>query len=143
MADIVQTAANVALGGSSTPQEVVQFGEAVTQGQPLYQSTVDGKYYRCDANDGLVKAACKAIALTPGATDGYGLVAKPATNPGRSLVNLGATLAVGEVYAISATVGRIAPIADIVSTQFVTVIGIAISASLLDFQVAIGTTAKA
>ena len=142
MADISQTAANVAMGGASTPQEVVQFGEAVTQGQPLYQST-DGKFYRCDANDGLVKAACKAIALTPGATNGYGLVAKPATTPGRSLVNLGATLAVGEVYAVSATVGRICPVADLASTQFVTVIGVAISTSLLDFQVAIGTVAKA
>src|SRR5690606_160513 len=64
MANISQTAANVAVGASTTPTRLVQFGEAVTQGQPLYQHT-DGKYYQCDANDGVAKALAAVIALTP------------------------------------------------------------------------------
>jgi len=67
----------------------------------------------------------------------------PSETPGRSLVNLGATLAVGTVYAVSATKGAIAPIADISSTQFVTVLGIATTTALLDFQPSISNTAKA
>jgi len=142
MADLSQTAANVAVGASTTPTRTVQAGESVTQGMPLYTST-DGKVYQCDANDTVAKAACEYIALTPAATDGYCLVALPSNVPERSLVNLGATLAVGTAYAVSATKGAIAPIGDITSTQFVTVIGIDYSSSLLDFQLAIGKTAKA
>jgi hypothetical protein len=142
MANITQTAANVAVGASTLKTEIVQYGEAVTQGQPLYRHT-DSKYYRCDANDGIAKANCSRIALTAGATNGFGLVAIPSNTPGKALVNLGATLVVGEMYAVSATVGAIAPIADITSTQFPTTLGFAVSASLLDFQVTVSTVAKA
>lgn len=143
MADISQTAANVASGSGNLKTELVQYGESVTQGMPLYQDSTNSKYYQCDANDGIAKAACKRIALTPGAADAYGVVAVPSTTPDKSLVNLGATLAIGTMYAVSATKGAIAPIADITSTQFVTTIGFAVSASLLDFQVTICTVAKA
>ncbi len=142
MANISQTAANVAVGASTTPTRLVQFGEAVTQGQPLYQHT-DGKYYQCDANDGVAKALAAVIALTPGAIDGYGIVALPSSTPGRSLVNLGATLAVGTAYAVSATKGAIAPLSDIGSGEFVTVLGVATTTALLDFQPSISNTAKA
>lgn len=142
MTNISQTAANVALGASTTPTKIVQVGEAVTQGMPLYFAT-DGKWYQCDANDGVAKAVVGAIALSPAAIDGYALVALPATSPGRSLVNLGATLAKGEVYAISATKGAIAPIGDLSSTQFISVLGIATTTALLDFQVSISNTDKA
>lgn len=143
MADLSQTAANVAIGASTTKTRVVQFGESATQGQPLYVSTTDSKYYRCDANDTAAKAVAAAIALTPATTNGYGLVALPATEAGQSLVNLGATLTVGTVYGVSASVGAICPIADITSTQYVTVIGVATTAALLDFQVVVSNTAKA
>ena len=142
MTNISQTAANVALGASTTPSKIVQVGEAVTQGMPIYVST-DGKWYQCDANDGVEKALAGAIAISPAATDGYVVAALPSKTPGQSLVNLGATLAVGEVYEVSATKGAIAPVADISSTQFVSILGIAKTTSLLDFQVANANTAKA
>lgn len=143
MADLTQTAANVALGASTTPTRVVQFGVAVTQGNALYLSATDGKYYKADANDGEAKARVAAIALTPGAQDAYGLVALPGSTPGQSLINLGATLAKGEVYAVSAAAGAIAPIGDITSGQYVTVIGIATTTALIDFQPSISNETKA
>lgn len=143
MADISQTAANVAIGGANTPTRLVQFGEAVTQGQPVYQSTADSKYYQCDANDGVAKAVAAGIAITPAALDGYGVIAVPASTPGKSLVNLGATLAVGTVYAVSATKGGIAPIADLSSGQFITVLGVATTTALIDLQIVVSNTAKA
>jgi NADPH-dependent curcumin reductase CurA len=130
MADLTQTAANVALGASTTPTRVVQFGVAVTQGNALYLSATDGKYYKADA-------------LTPGAQDAYGIVALPGSTPGQSLINLGATLAKGEVYAVSATAGAIAPIGDITSGQYVTVIGIATTTALLNFQPSISNATEA
>ncbi len=142
MANISQTAANVAVGASTTPTRVVQYGEAVTQGMPLYFAS-DGKWYQADANDTAAKAAVGAIAVSPGAINGYGIVALPSSTPGRSLVNLGATLAVGTAYAVSATKGAIAPLSDIGSGEFVTVLGVATTTALLDFQPSISNTAKA
>lgn len=142
MANLTQTAANVALGSADTPTRRVQYGEAVTQGMPLYKHT-DNKYYQCDANDGLPKSQCVAIALTPGGIDAWGFVVVPSSTPGRSLVNLGATLAVGVHYAVSATKGAVAEIGDITSTQFPCVIGVAVSTSLLDFQTSLSSVAKA
>lgn len=142
MADLSQTAASVAIGSANCVSLRVQFGEAVTQGMPVYLST-DAKYYKCDANDTLAKAACAGIVLTPASTDGYGFIVRPGTVAGDALVNLGATLAVGTAYAVSATLGAICPIADISSTQFPTIIGFAVSTSLLDFQVTKCSVAKA
>ena len=120
----------------------MQYGEAITQGQPVYNA-VDGKWYRCDANDGAIKARCGGIALTPGGVDAFGLIALPGSTPGESLVNLGATLAVGITYSVGATVGQINPNGDLTTNDYVTNIGIAVSASLLDFQVTISNTQKA
>ena len=142
MADISITAANVAIGASTLKTRVVQVGEAVTQGQVLYQSTSDSKYYKCDA-DAVASAVAACIALTAASTNGYSLVALPATEPGKALVNLGATLAVGTVYAVSVTAGGIAPIADLATGDFITTIGIATTTALLDFQIAVSNTAKA
>lgn len=142
MANISQTAANVAVGASTTPTRIVQYGESVTQGMPLYLHT-DGKYYQADANDTAAKAAVKAIALTPGASDAYGLVALPSSVAGTSTVNLGATLTIGETYAVSATKGAIAPLSDIGSGEYPAIIGQATTTALLDFQVAFAATAKA
>lgn len=142
MADLTQTAANVAIGSVNCVSLRVQFGEAVTQGMPVYLHT-DAKYYKCDANDTLAKAACAGIVLTPASTNGYGFIVKPGTVSGDALVNLGATLAVGTQYAVSATLGAIAPLSDISSGQYPTSIGFAVSSSLLDFQTTICSVAKA
>jgi hypothetical protein len=142
MADLSITAANVALGAATTPTQTIQVGESVTQGMPLYFAT-DGKWYQCDANDGVAKAVVGAIAISPGGTDGYILAALPTGSPGRSLVNLGATLAVGTVYCVSATKGRIAPVADLTTSDYVSVIGVATTTALLDFQTCVSNTQKA
>lgn len=143
MANLSQTPANVGIGANTTKTKVVQYGESVTQGMPLYQSSTDSKWYQCDNNDGIAKARCAAIAITAGAADGYGLVALPANAAGISLVNLGATLVVGETYILSATKGAIAPVGDIASTNFVTILGVAKTAALLDFQVVVSDTQRA
>lgn len=142
MADLSQTAANVKRGTATTPTRNVTYGETITQGQPLYLAT-DGKWYRCDANDGAAKAACGGIALTPGVADDGGTIAIPSSTPGQSLVNVGATLAVGMTYAISTTVGGIRPVTDAGSGEFVTTLGVATTTALLDFQVTVATVARA
>jgi hypothetical protein len=99
----------------------------LTQGQPAYQ--VNGQWFRADANDGLVKSQASAIALTPAATGETVVLAN-----GNAEINLGATLAVGEVYVVSATVGAIAPYADLVANDYVTILGVAKTTAILAFN---------
>lgn len=142
MADITQTAANVTIGIQTVPTKPIQFGGTVTQGMPLYRAS-SGKYLAADANDGVEKSVVTGISMSPGSLDSFGTMALPSTSPSGSLINLGATLVVGETYAVSAIAGAIAPIADLASGQFITILGVAVSASLLDFQTIISSTAKA
>jgi hypothetical protein len=142
MADLSITAANVAIGSLTVPTRPVQYGESVTQGQPVYRAT-DGKWYKCDANNTATKAVCNGIVLTPGASDGFGIVMLPGSSPGQSPVIIGATLSVGMQYAISTTAGGIRPVTDAASTEFVTTIGTATTASVLDFVVTVATVARA
>jgi hypothetical protein len=135
MSDLVQTAANVKLK-SSGGVGVGLGGEAITQGQPVYQSS--GSWYRGDANDTAAKANCTAIALTPTATSGYFVYALPGAE-----IDLGATLTVGETYVVSTNVGAIAPIGDLASTNYVTTLGTATAASTLKFNPQVSGVQKA
>jgi hypothetical protein len=102
-------------------------GESLTQGQPIYQSS--GSWYRCDANDTAAKAASGGIVLSPAATSGYFVYAAPGTD-----VDLGATLTVGETYIVSANVGAIAPIGDLATASYLTILGVATAAGTLKFN---------
>lgn len=135
MANITQTAANVAAGSSATRVQLVQAGEAITQGMPVYLAS-DGKYYQTDANDTAVKAQAKGIAVSPASTDGYFLMAVD------GLINLGATLAVGQIYCVSATKGAIAPYGDLTTNDFVTILGIATTTALMDINIVISGVQK-
>jgi hypothetical protein len=135
MANLSQTAANVKAGSAATRTQLVQAGEAITQGQPCYLAS-DNKYYQCDANDTATKAQTKGIALTGAATDGYFLIAID------GLVDVGATLAVGMVYVVSATKGAICPYADLTTGDFVTILGVATTTALLDLDINISGVQK-
>lgn len=132
MTAVSQTAANVAIGSSTTRLRVVQVGEAITQGMPLRLETGDSKYYKSDANASAAAASCDGIALTPASTDGFVVMALPGSG---SQVNIGATLTVGTTYAVSPTAGAIEPLADITTGSWVTVLGTASTTSLLNFVV--------
>ena len=127
MADLSITAANVGVNETAAQIQIVQAGEAVTQGQPAYQTAA--KYYQADANDTEAKAEALGVFLTPAAIDGYAAIVT------RGKVNLGATLAVGETYVVSATKGGIAPIADLTTGDYVTILGVASAADSIDLNI--------
>lgn len=139
MANLTQTAANVALGSQATRTQIVQAGESVTQGMPVYLNTSDSKYYQSDANASATAAGCNGIALTPASTDGYFVIATPGSG---AKVNLGATLTVGQTYTVSATKGAICPIGDLTTGDYPTILGIASTTALLNFNVQAGGVAK-
>lgn len=139
MADLTITPANVALAGNTTGAgpSVVQYGEAVTQGEPLYLNTSDGKYYLADADASATAAEATKLAMTPASADGYGIVAGAGME-----VNLGATLTVGTTYVVSATAGGIAPIADLTTGDYTCIIGTAQTASKIKLQFLFTNAAK-
>jgi hypothetical protein len=123
MADLTITVANVASGtGAQTSDGTA--GGSITQGDAVYQDATDSnKWKRADAN--LSAAASTAI--------GIALNAAEAGQPVRIQVggemNVGATLAVGTIYVLSATAGKIAPSTDLTTGWYTFVIGIGKSAS--------------
>lgn len=125
MADLIVTAASVVKGtGASTATGIA--GEAITAGQPLYiDATDNGELKLADANDTAAKAAIAGIALHAASTG------QPITYQTSGEITIGVTVAVGTLYVVSATAGGIAPIADLVSTNYVSVIGIAKTAAIL------------
>jgi len=127
MADVTVTAASVAASNnSSTKTATGTAGVTITAGQALYKdSTASNKLKLADASAD-ASAACVGISLNGGALD------QPITYVTYDeAFNPGGTIVAGKVYCVSATAGAIAPVADILSTEFVTVLGVAESASAL------------
>jgi hypothetical protein len=126
MADLVITSANVAAAAGATV-ETGTAGVQVNAGQAVYKDPADNKYRLAQANS-----------ATPAAQVYYGIALNNAA-PGQPLsvltlgdLNVGATLAVGQVYVLSgANPGGIAPVSDLVTGWNVTVIGVATSTNNL------------
>lgn len=131
MANLVQTAANVHADGSASDCkfELVQCGEAITAGEPVYQLSTDSKYYAAQA-DTAAKAAAKGVAVTSAALNGYAFVVL------NGPVDVGATVAVGVMYYVSNTNGAICLESDLGTGHFVTKLGIGATAS----QIRVGIT---
>ena len=135
MADISVTAANVGLAENGVGTRQVQVGETVTQGEPLYLKTSDNKYWLADA-DAAASAVVAGIALTPAAADGYVVMATSGA------VDVGGTLTVGETYIVSATACGIAPIGDLASGDYLSILGVATATDTLDINLYISGVAK-
>jgi hypothetical protein len=91
-----------------------------------------------DANGAAATRNVVGIALN-GGSDGQPI--KYATSD-PALV-LGATLVVGQDYMLSDTPGAVAPVSDAVSGDYVTVLGVAISTTELNFNPTAAGAAKA
>lgn len=134
MANLSQTAANVGVNATTARVQIVQAGEAITQGQPVYLT--GGKYYRADAS-ALASSQATGVALTPAATDGYFIMATSGA------IDLGATLTVGETYYVSDTAGAIMPAADVSTGEYVTSLGVASAADTLVLDINASGIARA
>ena len=129
MANLVQTAASVVPGANAKVDRTKIAGETLTGGMPTYIDPADGKAKIADNNVSAALAAVYGIALA-GASDGQPV---PICTEGD--VNLGATLAIGEIYALSATAGAICPDADVIATNFVSHLGSARTAALMQLKI--------
>ena len=136
MADLTITAANVKKTDSTLITEGIA-GATITAGQPVYKdSTASNKLKPADA-DVLASAAAVGIALHGASAD------QPLKYATGGNLTLGAVMTAGAVYVVSTTAGGIAPVADLGSGDYVTLLGIATSTSNLKLSISVSATAKA
>jgi hypothetical protein len=129
MTDIAITAANVVAGANATTVHGTA-GEAVTAGQAVYLDPTSKKWMKADSN------SATAAARQPGgiALSGAALN-QPLTVQTSGDITVGGTLTAGVAYYLSATAGGICPVADVTTGDFVCLLGLAKSASVLAISI--------
>lgn len=129
MADLTITAANVVAGSNATKESGIA-GETITAGQAVYKSSTTGKYMKADSNSGTAEARqARGIALNGAAAD------QPLAIQKAGDITIGATLTAGVAYYLSDTAGGICPVADVGSGEYVCLLGLAKSTSVLALSI--------
>ena len=121
MADLTITAANVLQTDGNFTDGTA--GATITAGQTVYLDATTNRWKLAQADGTSAEASLRGVALH-GASNGQPL---RVLTSGR--YNPGATVAVGTVYVVSATAGGIAPIADLVATNYVSILGVGTTTS--------------
>lgn len=125
MADVSVTTTAVKQVVGSTQVDTGIAGEAVAAGKVLYKNANDSnKLYLADANAALATAQAVGVAMHAASTD---QPIEYAT--GGDLDMSGLTVAL--VYIVSATAGGIAPVADLTTGWYSSVLGVALSSTRL------------
>lgn len=128
MADLSITATNVAKVAGET--ETLTAGETITAGQTVYKDTADNnKAKLADCDDTAAKATVFGIALNGGASG------QPIVVQKTGKINVGATLTVGEIYVLSGTPGGIAPEGDHATGDYVSLLGVGLTAANLGLRI--------
>ena len=121
MAALTITAASVAFV-SGTKLDVTA-GETITAGMLVYMDTTDSNKYKGVDADVEASAVAAGIALN-GASSG-----QPLRIQTSGVITIGATIAVGTVYYAGLTAGNIGPLADIGPGDYVSIVGVGITAA--------------
>ncbi len=122
MVDLVVVAANVKPGSDAVTKRGIA-GEAITAGDSVFKAT-DGQIELAEHDLTAADAASVGIALNDAALD------QPIEYAITGTIDMGAILAVGQVYIVGAAAGGIAPEADAGIGDFVTVLGVATTVNI-------------
>jgi hypothetical protein len=126
MSDLSITAANV-LAGSGARTVDGTAGASVTAGQVVYLDSATNTYKLAD---------CDSATAAVRSPDGIALHAAASGQPlevlTRGPITIGATMTAGVAYYLSPNAGGICPVADVLSGDYPTIVGIATSTTVLD-----------
>lgn len=134
MADVSITASSVVKSSGNSTNGTA--GATITAGQPLYKDSTDANKLKVADASAEATAAVVGIALH-GASPG-----QPIEYLTNGVLTVNSVLTASEVYCLSATAGGIAPVADLLSTQYRSVLGVATSATTLKVTLNVSGTAK-
>lgn len=125
MVDLTVTPASV-VRGTSARTETGTAGETITAGKAVYKSSTTGLYMLADSNSATVEARqATGIALNGASLNQPLMIAKGGD------VTIGATMTPGVAYYLSDTPGGICPVADIGAGEYVCLLGVAKSTTVL------------
>jgi len=129
MADISITAANVVAGVNALREPGIA-AATITAGQAVYKSSSTRKWAPADSNSATVEVRrATGIALNGAAAN------QPLSILTSGDVTIGATLTAGTAYYLSDTPGGICPLADVGSGEYVCLMGLAKSSSVLSVDI--------
>lgn len=126
MADLTITSSSV-VAGSGAKKVTGTAGASVTAGQVVYLDSTANTYKLAD-ND----SATAAVRSPAGIALHAAASGQPLTILSKGPITIGATTAVGTVYCLSSTAGGIAPVADMASGDYVTILGVGTSTTEID-----------
>ena len=130
MADISLTASLV-VAGSNAIKEAGTAGEAISAGQVVYRASASGKYMLADNDSATAEVRQpRGIALNDAALNQPLTIARSGSD-----ITIGGTLTAGTAYYLSAAPGGICPLADIGSGDYVCLLGLAKSTSVLALDI--------
>jgi hypothetical protein len=129
MADLSITAASVLSGSGALVAHGVS-GVALTAGQVVYLDEVTNSYKLSDSN-----SATAAVRDVDGITLHASALGQPIAVHLRGPITIGATLVAGQTYAASETPGGIEPVADLGAGEYPTILGMAISTTVLNVKI--------
>lgn len=129
MADLSITAASV-VPGAGAKIEHGTAGATITAGQVVYLDTSDNKYKLADNNSATAAARSPKGVAVNGASNG-----QPIAVQSGGLVTIGATVTAGVAYYLSDTPGGICPVADLLTGEYPTIIGIATASAILKIDI--------
>ncbi|MCX5513421.1 hypothetical protein C3941_23820 [Kaistia algarum] len=129
MTDLVITAANV-LAATGAPLESGFAGEAIVAGKAVYKAAATEKWMLADSNAATAEARqATGIALNGASANQPVSVAKSGSD-----ITFGAVFTAGLAYYLSDTPGGICPVADIGAGEYVGLLGLAKSTTVLAFR---------
>lgn len=129
MADLTITAANVVAGANSA-NVTGAAGETIAAGKAVYLASATKKWMLADSNSATAEARqATGIALNGASAN------QPVSVHKSGDITIGATLTAGTAYYLSDTPGGICPLADVGSGEYVCLIGLAKSTTVLAVDV--------
>lgn len=137
MADLIITSGSVKKVAGSTVTDEGIAGVSVTAGQALYKSLTNaGKLALADA-DTEAESIFEGIALHAAGAD------QPVEYAVGGLIDIGATVAVGQFYVVSVTAGGIAPYGDLATGDFPSSVGFGVTTGRIEIRKNNSRVAKA
>jgi hypothetical protein len=125
LADLVLTASDI-IAGSNSAQVHGTAGETIVAGKAVYQNTTTKKWMLADSNSATAAARQAAGIALNGASDG-----QPISVHKSGDLTVGAVLTAGQAIYLSDTAGGLCPLADVGAGEYVCLIGLAKSTSVL------------
>lgn len=129
MADLTITAASV-VAGTDSVTEFGTLGATITAGQVIYKDSTTNKWGLADNN-----SATAAVRQAMGIALNGGAINQPVKVLRSGDITIGATMTAGVAYYLSDTPGGICPVADVGAGEYVCLIGIAESTTVLNVAI--------